>query len=88
MHEGQITGPIAGSRSPSSSSSRQALASLDNVRQILMQTRKNQRRLALSIEAYTCTDSDLLLLKATTHSVLASLEQCFAILQKIYRQKP
>lgn len=86
MHEGQVVG--SKSRSRSSSTTRQAEASLDAVRSILVQTRKNQRRLALSIESYTCTDSDLLLLKATTHSVLASLEHCFAVLQKIHRQKP
>ena len=86
MHEGQIASSSVKSRS-SQSAREQSERALENVRSILGSSRKTQRRLAACIESFTCTDSDLLLLKATTHSVLASLEQCFTILQKMHRQK-
>lgn len=86
MHEGQIASKGVKSRSSGSARSQSEVA-LESVRSTLSSSRKTQRRLAGFIEAFTCTDSELLLLKATTHSVLASLEQCFTILQKIHRQK-
>jgi len=63
-------------------------SSLAAVRDILVQTQKNQRSVSNSIESFTSTDPQLLLLKATSHATVISLEQCFAILQSIQHQRP
>lgn len=60
-----------------------ATASLDAVRDVLLQTQKYQRSLVDDIEELTCTDEDLLLMKATSHSTVMALEHCFAVLQSI-----
>jgi len=58
-------------------------ASIDAVRDVLLQTQRNQRDLVNGIEQFTCNDCELLLIKATSHATVMSLEQCFAILQSI-----
>lgn len=63
-------------------------SSLAAVRDILVQTQKNQRSVSNAIESFTSTDPELLLLKATSHASVISLEQCFAILQSIQHQRP
>jgi hypothetical protein len=83
------TGPI-GAATPGSrpaSLSQSSNASLEAVRDLLVQTQRNQRALVMAIESLTCTDEELLLMKATSHSTVMSLEQCFAILQSIQSSK-
>jgi len=90
--------PIASSASLSSSassvSSSKAIslsstssASLEAVRDIMVQTQRNQRDLVNTIEEYTSNDEELLLMKATSYSTVMSLEQCFAILLSIQNSK-
>ncbi|CAG2120068.1 unnamed protein product [Medioppia subpectinata] len=62
-------------------------ASLEAVRDLLVQTQRNQRALVDTIETHTCSDAELLLMKATSASTLMSLEQCFAILLSIQSAK-
>ncbi|KAI1280899.1 Oxysterol-binding protein-related protein 11 [Halotydeus destructor] len=66
----------------------EVVASFAAVRDILVQAQKGQRTVSNSIEDYSATDSELLLLKATSHATVMSLEQCFAILQSIQNQRP
>lgn len=81
MHENQIA-----CRQPlPSRASGQALASLAAVRNVLLQTQKSQRTMAEAVEAFTVTDPDLLVLKATAQSSVTGLEQCFSILQKMQK---
>ena len=81
MHENQIA-----SRQPAPSrASGQALASLAAVRNVLLQTQKSQRAMAEAVENMSRTDRELLVLKATSLSSVASLEACFSILQKLHK---
>lgn len=81
MHENQIA-----VRQPAPSrASGQALASLAAVRNVLLQTLQCQRAVADAVESFSATDRDLLLLKATSHSSVTSLEHCFSLLQKIHK---
>ncbi|RWS29132.1 oxysterol-binding protein-related protein 11-like protein [Leptotrombidium deliense] len=66
----------------------ESTTSLNNVRDILLQTQKHQRSLVNAIEVFTNTDEALLTLKATSHATVMALEHCFAILQAIQHQKP
>lgn len=56
---------------------------LNDVRESLLMTQKTQLKLAGAIESFTHSDEQLLILKATSHSSLMALEQCFTILQSI-----
>ncbi|RWS16042.1 oxysterol-binding protein-related protein 11-like protein [Dinothrombium tinctorium] len=67
--------------------SEETTSSLNDVRNILLQTQKHQRSVVDVIEKYTNTDETLLLLKATSHATVMALEQCFAILQAIQLAK-
>jgi hypothetical protein len=83
LHENQIA-----CRQPAAASSRasgQALASLAAVRNVLLQTQKSQAAVAEAVESFSASDRELLLLKAASLASVTSLEQCFAILQKIHR---
>ena len=62
-------------------------ATLEAVRDILVQTQRNQTHLVNAIEDYTSNDEELLLMKATSYSTVMSLEQCFAILLSIQNSK-
>lgn len=96
-HENRIAAqhpPLASTSSMSSTSSSMSSpkpvqkstissASLEAVRDVLLQTQRTQRNLVNGIDEFTCNDEQLLLLKATSHATVMSLEQCFAILQSI-----
>lgn len=61
---------------------------LNDVRESLLNAQKALVKLASAIESFTCSDNELLILKATSHGSLMALEQSFAILQCISESQP
>jgi len=91
-HENRIAAqhpPLLASTPTGKTSNRSSASSqsLEAVRDVLIQTQRNQRQLVSEIEAFTSTDEHLLLMKATSHATIMSLEHCFAILQSIQHDR-
>ena len=63
----------------------QAVASMNAVRTVLLQTQKHEKEMSEAIESFTATDKDLLMLKASSQAALTSLQSSFSILQNMQR---
>lgn len=83
LHENQIETSSGQRKSSKDGLSAQAVASLNAVRHVLLQTSKSQKQLSEAIESHSVTDRDLLLMKATSAAAVTSMEECFSILQSM-----
>jgi hypothetical protein len=80
LHENQI---VSRSELNEPRLSEQAIASMNAVRSVLLQTQKQEKSMSEAVESFTSTDKDLLTLKATSHAALMSLQSTFSILQNM-----
>lgn len=56
---------------------------LNDVRESLLMSQKNQIKLVNAIENFSNLDKELLILKSTSYSSVMALENCFAVLQEL-----
>lgn len=68
-----------------SQSALESSSTLDGVQDIIEQTNRFERSLSSTIESLTCTDRQLLTIKAISSATVASLSDCFHILQTLER---